>query len=216
MRSIYTPFKPSTDGRASEINLRDIYWGVGSKAIAYLYLDNNRPIYSGSWHNNRRLRMAFPSLDVGVRVPGQKMQLCARAVELGLLRIANISVCGSMFGWVWEQPSLTNGVVVGRALGLNDWMTKRFCAHINYQTRDCARGLVECALAGEMLICTLEPLRLPPYVLLEIALLLLDPTLEKDGPKSWSSQFISNVMRVYSKARLIRDGHDARRVSIKQ
>lgn len=181
--------------------LRDMYWGRGSDEAVLEFLTQDLAPYFTPWRSTERARRHLSSLVVSA--PQRSfMYTAATAARCGLLRRENVSF---EIGCLLERdPScpfdaeIADALIVGRALRLDDFMQRRLC-----NTGNALRVVLgpcfyaERALAAETLICVLEPLRLPPYVLLWIIDWLFGLGIQQCA-------FVDNVVRVYAAANRIR------------
>ena len=188
--------------------LRDVYWGRDSDEHVAAFLGVGLPPYIAGWHGADYMQTKFNSLSLG---PAGRpcIASAADAARRDLLKPANVTVCGKFFEpdpLARERPVLRDGLAVARALRLDNFMAPRLCPHFGISgSRTTPCGRIEHICAAELLICTLEPLRLPPYVLLWIAQLLT----HVNGPLV--ALFVRNVERVYTATNRLRTKRSTRK-----
>jgi hypothetical protein len=190
------------------MTLRDAYWGRDADEHVAAFLAASLPPYIAGWHGAEYLQTRFFSLSLGTG--GRPfIASAADAARRGLLKQRNVTMCGKFFErdpLAQEPPSVRDGLAVARALRLEHFLTLRVCPHFGQAgARSAPTGRIEHVCAAELLICTLEPLRLPAFVLLWVAQELLHVT----GPMAL--MFVRNVERVYGAAQRLRERHGRRK-----
>lgn len=192
-------YLPLASGHVHDIVLRDIYWGRDFDEHVVRFLRANLPPYAATWHPAQALTSKCHSLTLTTPVRPFLATL-AEVARRGLLKRSNVSICGKLFH---DDPRCeakahpNDGILVARTLNIDTFLAVRICPHFG-MTGVCSRpsNAIEVYCAAELLIYTLEPLRLPPYVLLEITEWLL--------PLSNTARFIRNVSAVYALTERIR------------
>jgi hypothetical protein len=183
------------------MTLRDAYWGRDADEHIAAFLAANLPPYIAGWHGAEYLATRFHSLVLGAG--GRPfIASAADAARRGLLKPSNVTMCGKFFErdpLAHEPPSMRDGLAVARALRIESFLTLRVCPHFGIAgARAAPTGRIEHTCAAELLICTLEPLRLPPYVLLWLVQYLV----HINGPMV--ALFVRNVERVYATTERLR------------
>ena len=192
------------DSDVGEICLRNLYWGRGCEEHALQFMQLGMAPFFTSRHIGETYKFRFHSL---VIEPPKRsfMYTVAMAAKLNLLRRSNISLTENFFdidAHCTESPNIADSIAVARALKVEYFFATRFHMAVWSRIESINKPFYysERAVAAELLICALEPLRLPPYLLLEIIDWLYDIGDHR-------KQFVDNVNRVYLKTNQIRELH---------
>jgi hypothetical protein len=196
-------------GAVRHMLLRDAYWGRDSEEHVAAFLAAKLPPYFAGWHSAEYLQVRFHSLALGTPTGRPLVTCAAEAARRGLLQASNVNICGKFFEpdpETSERPNLRDSLAVARTLRLERFLVPRGCAHFGVAAIvSTPVGRVEHLCAAEMLICTLEPLRLPAYALLWI----VQQLVHVQGP--YVALFLRNVERVYATTASLR-GSSRKRV----
>lgn len=202
--SIVRPGLLRNNSEVGEICLRNLYWGRGCEEHALQFMQLGMAPFFTSRHLGEMYKSRFHSL---VIEPPKRsfMYTMAMALELDLLHKSNISLTENLFDidpHCEYAPNIADSLAVARALKVDYFFKTRFHVAVwpHVESINSPFYYSEKAIAAELLICVLEPLRLPPYALLEIIDRVYDMGIHR-------RRFVDNVKRVYLKTDKLRALH---------
>lgn len=185
-------FAHTGTGRLSGLVLRDVYWGRALDVHAEIFLAAGRQPYIGSWHTTAGMMLQYYSLEFE---PPRRPFLAVVADLARRNMLPAFEPCGKFFDpdpACPIAPDVRDGLEVARVLRLNPWRL-RTCPHFGLAgVRDSPSNCTEILLACEYIILGLAALRLPLYIVLDIAQRLVDVG-------RFATAFVGNVARVYKK-----------------